>query len=184
VKIDITAISARLKEARETAGYSVKDAAAKMSISEAEYAALETDKDVKLSLLSEAAAIFGADLAAILTGDEPRLKQYEVTKNGGGLPIERRAGFNYRHYAPFFKGRKLEPIYVTAPENKTPDVELQKSTHAGQEWDFIIKGQLKVIIGNNTELLSAGDGIYYDSATPHAMAAVGGDCEFLAVLIN
>ena len=40
-------------------------------------------------------------------------------------------------------------------------------------------------VGEHTELLGPGDTIYYDSATPHGMAAVGGvDCLFYAIVLN
>ena len=59
------------------------------------------------------------------------------------------------------------------------------SSHEGQEWDYILKGKLRVIIEEHEVVLSEGDSVYYDSGKLHGMIAVDGeDCEFLAVLID
>ena len=59
------------------------------------------------------------------------------------------------------------------PEAEQRDIEL--TSHAGQELDIVVKGSLKIQIGSHTEVLHAGDTIYYDSSTPHGMIAVGGE---------
>ncbi|MBR6789157.1 MAG: AMP-binding protein [Clostridia bacterium] len=70
--------------------------------------------------------------------------------------------------------------YNPAQENKP----IHLTTHSGQEFDYILKGQLKIQVGEHVEILSEGDSIYYDSSTPHGMIAIGGsDCEFCAVVL-
>ena len=75
---------------------------------------------------------------------------------------------------------------VTAPyEEEAQDKPIRLSVHGGQEWDYILKGKLKFIIGDHTEIVEEGDSLYYNSKQPHGMIAVGGeDCEFLAILIK
>ena len=44
---------------------------------------------------------------------------------------------------------------------------------------------MKIQIGSHTEILHAGDTIYYDSSVPHGMVAVNGeDCEFYAFVLS
>ena len=58
-------------------------------------------------------------------------------------------------------------------------------THEGQECDIVIKGHMKIRIGDNTEILGPGDCIYFDSGTPHGMIAVNGeDCSFYAIVLR
>jgi quercetin dioxygenase-like cupin family protein len=59
------------------------------------------------------------------------------------------------------------------------------NTHEGQEMDYVLEGTLKIMVNGKTEILNAGDCIYYDSSLPHGMIAVNGkECKFLAILIN
>ena len=74
--------------------------------------------------------------------------------------------------APLFKNKTAEPFFVTMPyEEAQQKVAIKLSTHVGQELDIILKGAMKVQVGNHIEVLHEGDSIYYNSATPHGMIA-------------
>jgi transcriptional regulator with XRE-family HTH domain len=183
---NIADVSERLKSTRNYLDISIEEMARKTNTSVNEYIALENgEKDLSLSFLNSCADALGVELIALLTGVAPTLKQYSIVRNGEGLPINRREGFSYRHIAHLFKGKKIEPLIVTAPyseqEQNNP---IRLSQHEGQEMDYVISGSLKIKIGEHEEILEAGDCIYYDSTRPHGMIATGGkDCVFLAILI-
>ena len=92
----------------------------------------------------------------------------------------------YYNLAYAFQNRIAEPLYVRCnydPAAEQKDIEL--TTHAGQECDIIIEGELMVQVGEHREVLKAGDSIYFDSDKPHGMIAVGGrDCVFYAIVLN
>ncbi|MCL2638760.1 MAG: XRE family transcriptional regulator [Oscillospiraceae bacterium] len=183
---EIKDVSARLKATREYLDITAEDMAAKVKIPINEYIILESgEKDLSLSFLNDCAGALGVELIELLTGTEPRLQKYSVVKSGKGLPIDRRIGFTYQHMAYMFKHKKIEPLIVTAPFSAAEqDKPVHMSSHEGQEMNFIIKGKMKFVIGDKTEILEAGDCVYFDSSVPHGMVATGGaDCEFLAVLI-
>jgi acetyl-CoA synthetase len=49
---------------------------------------------------------------------------------------------------------------------------------------MVIKGAMKIQVGDHTEILREGDSIFYDSSTPHGMIAIDGeDCVFLAMIM-
>jgi len=41
------------------------------------------------------------------------------------------------------------------------------SVHEGEEFIFVLEGEMEVILGNHTDILFPGDSIYYDSTIPH-----------------
>jgi transcriptional regulator with XRE-family HTH domain len=45
-------------------------------------------------------------------------------------------------------------------------------THAGEEWGMVLKGRLKVWVGDEIHFLDPGDAIWYPSTTPHRMENV------------
>ena len=68
-------------------------------------------------------------------------------------------------------------------EGRNPPYELV--THVGQEMNIVVRGTLKVMIGDAVEILNPGDSIFFDSSTPHGEFAIGGeDCEFYAIILN
>ena len=90
-----------------------------------------------------------------------------------------RSGYSYESLAPEKANRLMEPFLVTLSPT---DVE-EPSTHDGQEFLFVLEGQMMARVGDKTEFLEPGDAIYYDSSQPHFVKCVGGGAtKILAVL--
>ncbi len=180
-------VGERIRTLREIKEISVEDMAKRTGVSTEDYVALEDGKmDFSFTFIYKCAQNFGVDVTDILKGSSPTLASYSVTRMGGGLPITRRKGFSYNNLAPLFKDKQAEPFRVVAPyseEQQTQPIKL--SSHEGQEFDVVIKGQLKVQIDGHDEVLNPGDSVYYNSSSPHGMIATGGeDCEFIAVVFH
>ena len=56
--------------------------------------------------------------------------------------------------------------------------------HEGQEFDYMLEGHMKIVLGGNDLYLGPGDSVYFDSSLPHAMYAIDGDARFIAVVIK
>ena len=50
---------------------------------------------------------------------------------------------------------------------------IYKSSHAGQEFNYVLEGKMNFYIGNKTIELYEGDSIYFDATKPHGMLAIG-----------
>ncbi len=180
-------ISRRIKELREILEISVTEMAELTMLTPEAYLALEAGQsDFTFTFIYKCARRFGVDVADILAGSSPTLSTFSVTRAGEGLPIARRRGFTYDNLAPLFKGKLSEPFLVTAKySDEAESSPLILSSHAGQEINIVIKGKLRITVGNHSELLGPGDTAYYDSKTPHGMIAVGGeDCLFYSIVIS
>ena len=177
----------RIRGLRDLMEISPEEMAAATGTTTEEYLRLESGEcDFGFTFLNNCADKLGVDIVELLTGENPRLSHYSVVRKGKGLDIKRRAGFKYEHLGYRFRNKLAEAFYVTAPyiENEQ-DNPITLSVHEGQEFDYIIKGQLKVALEDHIEILSEGDSIYYDSSRGHGMIATGGsDCEFLAITIH
>lgn len=183
----ISQIAERIKGMRLILDLTTADMARVCGVSEEEYIKSEEGQtDFSFTFLYKCAQCFGIDITELLTGEMPKLSFYSIVRNGHGLPIKRREGFEYQHVAYLFKRKTAEPFVVTAPyDPKTEQEEIALSTHEGQEFDYILDGTLKVRLENHIEILNPGDAIYYDSAHRHGMIAVGGaPCKFLAVVMK
>ena len=182
----IREIAQRIKALREIFSISEEEMAIKTDVSLQEYKKLEQGiLDFSFTFIYKCAKTMNVEVADILEGSSPTLSSYSVTRKGEGMPITRREGFKYNGIASLFKGKMAEPFVVTAPYVGNENEEIPLSTHEGQELDIVLKGSLKIKLDDHTEILNEGDSIYYDSATPHGMVAVGGkDCEFIAVVLN
>ena len=182
----IKEVASRIRETRLACELTEEEMAVATGVSLDAYRELEAgEADFTFTFIYKCAARFGIDTTDLLKGQSPTLHEYSITRAGGGLPIARRRGFRYNNLAPLFKDKIAEPFIVKAKYN--PDeaaAPIKLSRHEGQEYDYILSGKLKVSIDGHTEILEAGDSIYYNSGEPHGMVAYDGDCEFLAVVIN
>ena len=180
-------IAERLKWARENLDIPASAMAEACGIGEEEYVRLENgEDDFSFTFLFKCAKLLGMDISELVSGSDPKLDFYNLTRAGGGITIKREKGFDYRHVAPLLKNRMSEPFIVTAKyDEDAVNKPIPVATHKGQEFDLILTGQLKVQIGRHSYVMNPGDTIYYDSAHPHGMIAVGGsDCTFLAVVFK
>ncbi len=185
--IDRQAVAERIRNTRELMEISVYTMAEVHGISVEEYKKLESgNEDFGFTFLHKTAGVLGIDLSELLTGVSPKLNSYTVERYGEGVNIEKEEFFDYLHIASRFRNRLAEPFIVTAIySEELESKEIDTTTHEGQEMDFVLEGTLKVRVGSKIEILHAGDTIYYNSAIPHGMVAVGGkDARFISVVIK
>ncbi len=187
LEFKIMEMAKRIADLREIIGLSTAEMAQKTGISEEEYLACEAgERDLNFAFLYRCALALKVDVTDIIEGSSPRLAGYTLTRRGEGQRIEEAHGLRYYNLAASFKNRIAEPLYVVTEYNEeAQNADIELTAHDGQECDIIIKGALKVQVGDHVEILHAGDSIYYDSSVPHGMIAVEGDeCTFYAIVLN
>jgi len=187
LEFKIKEIAGRIHTLREIIGVSTLEMAEKTGVSEREYIACEKgESDLNFAFLYRCALALGVDVTDIIEGTSPKLAGYTVTRKGEGQQIQKAHGMTYFNLASSFKNRIAEPLYVVSEYDATiQNKDIPLTTHEGQECDIVVKGTLKVQVGDHVEVLHEGDSIYYDSATPHGMIATdNADCIFYAIVLN
>jgi len=180
MNIELQQIPKRIKELREILEISTEEMSRKLSVSSEEYAQYENgEKDIPISLLYDVANALNVDMAVILTGEEPHMNSYTVMRSGKGIPVERFSGYTYNSLAYNFASKTMEPLLVTIEPGKDAP---KLVTHKGQEFNIVLSGKVRVIIGKHDFVLSEGDSIYFDPRIPHGQFAVDQTATFLTVI--
>ena len=185
--LKIKEMAGRIRELREIEGISPQSMAKNTGVSVDEYLACESGKsDLNFAFIYRCAQALKVNVTDIIEGYSPNLKSYTVTRAGSGQQIANAHGMTYYNLAYAFKNRIAEPLYVISNyDEKAQNSDIELTTHAGQECDIVIEGNLMVQVGEHKEVLGPGDSIYYDSDTPHGMIAVNGkDCKFYAIVLK
>ena len=135
----IEEVASRIRSLREDLDISMQEMAQATGRSLSEYAAQESgEQDLSFTFLSKCAKRFGVDVVELLTGENPHLTGYSLIREGDGLSVKRRAGFEYLHKAPQFKNKLAEPFLVTMPYlPEEQDKPIHLSYHRGQEIDCL-----------------------------------------------
>ena len=180
-------VAGRIKDLREAKGYTQEQLAKLTGVSVEDYKVLEQgETDFSFTFIYKCAKACGVEVVDLLEGTSTTLSSFSITRKGDGLKILKQHGVEYNNLAPKFKDKLAEPFLVKFPylpeEQNAP---MKLNSHNGQEFDVIVKGSLKVQVGNHVDVLNEGDSIFYNSLIPHGMIAVSeGGCEFHAVVLN
>ncbi len=176
----------RLRQAREAQGFTITELAAKTGIAADELSQLEAGETLlplgQLIKLSKVLSLKMSDM--ISAGD----KAFTIVRSGErqafsrfGKAKQASHGYEYVSLAPGKKGRLMEPFIVTL----LPAAGGEPSFHDGQEFIYVLEGEMEVIIGSDSEVLKPGDAVYYDSTSTHLVRAHGDrPVKILAVLVS
>jgi len=170
----IRQIADRIRGLRDIAQLSLETCAQDLGIPVETYRRYESGQaDIPASFLYQVAGKFHVELSSLLTGEEPRLRVYCVTRAGRGVKVERRRDYGYQSLAFNFVDKGMEPFLITVEPR--PDAEATPlNAHPGQEFSYVLEGTLKVVVEGHEIILSPGDSIYFDSRHGHGLRAMGG----------
>ncbi|WP_372752880.1 helix-turn-helix domain-containing protein [Labilibaculum sp.] len=179
----IRQIASRLRGLREVLEFTIDEAAGVCHTTADTYLKYESGTiDIPVSVLHSISKHYHIELTALIAGEEPHVFEYSITRKGTGVGVHRRGAYQYESLASTFVGRKAEPFVVTVEPNGE---ELKQSSHVGQEFNFVLEGEMELRLNNKKILLHEGDSIYFNSAIPHSMSAVNNlACKFLVLILK
>jgi transcriptional regulator with XRE-family HTH domain len=85
----------------------------------------------------------------------------------GGMPD----GYSYESLGHQKQNRQMEPFLVTLTPAES--IKVAPNQHVGEEFIFVLEGQVNVRLSDHTDILNPGDSIYYDSILPHVLSCHG-----------
>ncbi len=113
-----------------------------------------------------------------------------VVRAGDANPFHRRpkqggAPQPYRYHSLAYgkKHKLMEPFMMEFEPHQTEQT--MPVQHPGEEFLYLLEGQIELRHGGETYLIEPGDSVYWDSSEPHSLTAVGDKlARGLAVLIT
>ncbi len=179
-------VALRIREMREIVGFSIPEMAEKTEITISRYEEYESGSvDLPFTFMHKCAKIFGLELSELLEGRSAKLTGYTVTRKGKGMVTASEEGITIQDMAAMFRQKLATPYWVTYQySQELQSRPIHTTTHDGQEFDLVIKGAMRIRVGEHEEVLREGDSIFYKSSTPHGMIAIDGqDCVFLSMIM-
>ncbi|MBN2411128.1 helix-turn-helix transcriptional regulator [candidate division KSB1 bacterium] len=174
-------IALRIKDLREISGLSAASLAKKLNIPLPEYQSYESGTvDIPAGFILNVAHYFKMDMTTLLTGQNPHLHVYSLVRKGKGVPVERKKPYIYQSLGYHFQKKKVEPFWVCVEPSS---VEPEMNSHPGQEFHFILEGQLQVTIDGHDLVLNEGDSLIFDSSYQHSLKALDGRPVKLLVMV-
>ena len=179
-------IGIRVKKARESLCLSHFDLYLRTDISVEMLSQIEAGRIVPpLGAVIKLAKALDLKMGYLISGEEE--KAYTIVRRDDRKVISRfdsrkeeHHGYTYEPLAPHKTNRYMEPFLITLEPSETEE---ERSTHDGQEFIFVLHGEMEVRLGEEFLILEPGDSIYYDSTVPHLVKCHGKETtKILAVL--
>ncbi|MER5576315.1 helix-turn-helix domain-containing protein [Streptomyces massasporeus] len=160
----LPAVAPQLRALRRQASLTLEAAARAAGLSPAHLSRLETgQRQPSLPMLLALARIYGTTVAELLgetvTGRDAVIRAADMEPTAAG-------GWTY--WQAGSPGRGMQALRVHVPYGSQGDV---VRVHPGEEWLHVLRGRLRLRLGDSTHRLAAGDSAHFDSLTPHRIAA-------------
>lgn len=170
-------VGGRIKDLRIARGLSVEEVAKRSGISEETIASIERHLvSPPLGNLVSLAKVFEVSVGEFF--GEKGDSSFCIVRAGDRKPVSRfnssdgkTSGYSYEALGQQKKKKQMEPFLVTLTPLEVRQVE--PNQHIGEEFLFVLEGEVEVKLLDHTDILNPGDSIYYDSTMPHIVACHG-----------
>ncbi len=183
-------IGAKIRGLRETKNLSIEEIAERSGLTVEQIESIETDQNLpSLGPLIKIARALGVrlgtfmddndDLGPIVTRAADREKDSSISFSNDAT--DARKHMEYHPLAQQKAGRHMEPFVIDI--NPEDSLEFQLSAHEGEEFIYVMQGEVEIVYGKETYKLGEGDSIFYDSIVKHHVhGAPGKSAKILAVV--
>ena len=183
-------IGAKIRGLRETKNLSIEEIAERSGLTVEQIESIETDQNLpSLGPLIKIARALGVrlgtfmddndDLGPIVTRAADREKDSIISFSNDAT--DARKHMEYHPLAQQKAGRHMEPFVIDINPEESP--EFQLSAHEGEEFIYVMQGEVEIVYGKETYKLGEGDSIFYDSIVKHHVhGAPGKSAKILAVV--
>jgi len=164
-------VGEKIRELREQKGFSLQEMADRTGYSSALLSQIENHMvSPPLGAIIKIAKALELRVGEFF-GDAPR-EPFTIVRRNERKRASRFAskegvnyGYSYESLGFDKKDRHMEPFLVPLEPASIKSEKL--SSHEGEEFIFVLEGEMEAILGSHRDVLCAGDCIYYDSSIPH-----------------
>jgi len=185
-----TIVGLKIKGIRESKNLSVEEVAQRSGLSVEQVNSIETDEQLpSLGPLIKIARALGVRLGTFLDDcDElgpvicrAKERESDLSISFSNDTADARKNMIYHSLARQKAGRSMEPFIIDIQPSEEKSFKL--SAHEGEEFIYVMQGEVEIVYGKETYNLKEGDSIFYDSIVNHHVhGAPGKSAKILAVV--
>ena len=183
-----TVVGSKIKGIRESKSLSVEEIAERSGLSVEQVNSIENDENLpSLGPLIKIARALGVRLGTFLDDSDAlgpvvcRAEEHNNSISFSNDASDARKNMEYFSLAKEKAGRHMEPLIIDIQPSEEKDFKL--SAHEGEEFIYVLSGELEIEYGKEKYLLKEGDSIYYDSIVKHHVHGVAGKAARILALV-
>jgi transcriptional regulator with XRE-family HTH domain len=157
-----------LKKMRRSRGWTLEDLARRTGLSKPYLSRLESgDRQASIAAVLTLSRVFGVSLASMFEAEAEPI----AVVRGGGQPAHEADGLACWPLSGASPRFRLQPMRIVVAADREGD---EHQRHDGEEWIYVVSGELTLSLGGRTYELSAGDAAHFDARLPHRLIPRGG----------
>lgn len=183
-----TVVGSKIKGIRESKSLSIEEIAERSGLSVEQVNSIENDENLpSLGPLIKIARALGVRLGTFLDDSDAlgpvvcRAEEHNNSISFSNDASDARKNMEYFSLAKEKAGRHMEPFIIDIQPSEEKDFKL--SAHEGEEFIYVLSGELEIEYGKEKYLLKEGDSIYYDSIVKHHVHGVAGKAARILALV-
>ena len=185
-----TVVGSKIKGIRESKNLTIEEIAERSGLTTDQIISIENDQNLpSLGPLIKIARALGVRLGTfmddndalgpVVTRAKDREAESSISFSNGAT--DARKHMEYHPLAQQKAGRHMEPFVIDINPEEAP--EFQLSAHEGEEFIYVMQGEVEIVYGKDTYTLKEGDSIFYDSIVKHHVHGTPGkSAKILAVV--
>lgn len=183
-------VGLKIRSIRESKNLSIEEVAERSGLSAEQITSIESDQSLpSLGPLIKVARALGVRLGTFLDDNDdlgPVVCRAAERENDNSISFsngteDARKHMEYHSLARKKTGRHMEPFVIDINPNGESTYNL--SAHEGEEFIFVLEGEIEIDYGKEKYSLKKGDSIYYDSIVKHHVHGAAGKAAKILALV-
>lgn len=183
-----TIVGSKIKGIRESKNISIEEISERSGLSTDQITSIENDQYLpSLGPLIKIARALGVRLGTFLDDNDElgpvvcRAEERNSSISFSNGATDARKHMEYHSLAKQKAGRHMEPFIIDIQPSEEKNFKL--SAHEGEEFIYVMEGEVEIEYGKEKYNLKVGDSIFYDSIVEHHVhGATGKSARILAVV--
>ena len=171
-----TQIGQRIRRMREAQGLTVHEVSTLVGVASERLTQIEEGRGLpSVGQIIKLSRVLGSKVDGLLHGGVRMSRPLTVCRAGQLAPGEEEGetdqGYTYRTLGrPSPSGQGMEPLHLSFAPGQ-PDA--PAIAHEGQEFVYVLEGQVELLHDGEQWILGPGDSAYLDASRPHLFRALG-----------
>lgn len=174
-------IGTRVRKLRKQQGRTLQDISVQCGFTKSLLSKIENGVVTPpIATLSKIATALGVSLA-MLVDEGDRIGSFftpaQETENDKNW-VKTENGHNFYSFASKHINKKMQPLLFTAKKDEVTEHNL---SHKGEEFIYLLSGEMKFRVGNVEYYLKPNDSIYFDCSEEHGAIPVTEDVKYIDI---
>jgi transcriptional regulator with XRE-family HTH domain len=174
-------IGTHLRKLRLRQNRTIQEVADDCKLSKSMISKIETNKVVpSVSTLVKLAGSLGTNVSALLEENGEVTSVVTPVRQAEENLTRTDRGYHMYPFASGYKNKKMQPFLFVAKKGQVKEHHL---THEGEEFLYVIEGQMKFQVGDLEYSLKEGDCLYFDSLEKHQVIPISETVKYLDIFV-